>query len=111
MMPAKRDWTPPEQKWTRQPPSVAAAKQRATAAAAQLQEARIALGDTELRAPFDAILLERHVDVGTLVSPGTPAFTIADLHLVKARFSVPDAALHMFRGRKAPAIDSRRICE
>src|SRR5262245_46096828 len=73
--------------------AVAAAKQRATAAAAQLQEASIALGDTELRAPFDAILLERHVDVGTLVSPGRPAFTVADLDLVKARFSVPDTAL------------------
>ena len=77
--------------------SLAAARQRSTAAAAQVQEARIALGDTELRAPFDAVLLERHVDVGTLVSAGTPAFTIADLHLVKARFSVPDTALHMFR--------------
>ena len=77
--------------------AVAAAEQRATAAAAQLQEASIALGDTELRAPFDAVLLERHVDVGTLVSPGRPAFTVADLHLVKARFSVPDTALQMFR--------------
>jgi RND family efflux transporter MFP subunit len=77
--------------------AVVGAKQRATAAAAQLQEARIALGDTELRAPFDAVLLERHVDVGTLVAPGAPAFTVADLHLVKARFSVPDTALHMFR--------------
>jgi HlyD family secretion protein len=80
--------------------AVAAAEQRATAAAAQLQEASIALGDTELRAPFDAILLERHVDVGTLVSPGRPAFTVADLHLVKARFSVPDTALQMFRAGK-----------
>jgi RND family efflux transporter MFP subunit len=77
--------------------TVAAAQQRATSAAAHLQEARIALGDTELRAPFDAILLERHVDVGTLASPGGRAFTVADLHLVKARFSVPDTALHMFR--------------
>jgi RND family efflux transporter MFP subunit len=77
--------------------AVTAATQRATAAAAQLQEARIALDDAELRAPFDAILLERRVDVGTLVSPGTPAFTVADLLLVKARFSVPDTALHMFR--------------
>jgi RND family efflux transporter MFP subunit len=76
--------------------AVDAAQQRAAAAAAQLQEARIALGDTELRAPFDAVLLERRVDVGTLASPGTPAFTVADLHLVKARFSVPDTALHMF---------------
>jgi RND family efflux transporter MFP subunit len=77
--------------------AVAAATQRATAAAAQLQEARIALGDTELRAPFDGILLERHVDVGALVTAGVRAFTVADLHLVKARFSVPDSALHMFR--------------
>jgi RND family efflux transporter MFP subunit len=76
--------------------AVAAAQQRAAAAAAQLQESRIALTDTELRVPFDAVLLERRVDVGTLASPGTPAFTVADLHLVKARFSVPDTALHMF---------------
>ncbi|HEY1304218.1 MAG TPA: efflux RND transporter periplasmic adaptor subunit [Vicinamibacterales bacterium] len=77
--------------------AVASARQRATSAAAQLQEARIALSDTELRAPFDAILLERRVDVGTLVSPGMPAMTIADLRLVRARFSVPDTALHTFR--------------
>jgi RND family efflux transporter MFP subunit len=80
--------------------AVAAARQRAVAAAAQLQEARIALGDTELRAPFDAIVLERRVDVGSLVSPGAAAFTIADLHLVKARFSVPDTTLHVFRAGK-----------
>jgi RND family efflux transporter MFP subunit len=77
--------------------AVAAAKQRATATAAQLQEAEIALGDTELHAPFDAILLERRIDVGTLVAPGTPAFTVADLRLAKARFNVPDTALHLFR--------------
>ena len=80
--------------------AVSAAQQRATAAAAQLQEATIALGDTALRAPFDAILLERHIDIGTLVSPARPAFTIADLHLVKARFSVPDTALHIFQAGK-----------
>jgi RND family efflux transporter MFP subunit len=79
---------------------VAAARQRAAAAAAQLREARIALGDTELRAPFDAIVLERRVDVGSLIAPGAAAFTIADLHLVKARFSVPDTALHLFRTGK-----------
>jgi len=75
----------------------AAATQRATAAAAQAHEAEIALSDTALRAPFDGILLERHVEVGTLVTPATPAFTIADLRLIKARFSVPDTALPMFR--------------
>jgi RND family efflux transporter MFP subunit len=74
-----------------------AAKQRATTAVAQLDEARIALNDTELHAPFAGVLVERHVEIGTLVSPGVPAFTVADLHLVKARFSVPDSALDMFK--------------
>jgi len=75
---------------------VTAAQQRATAAGAQLHDAEIALSDTELRAPFDAILLERRVDIGTLVSPGMPALTIADLHQIKARFNAPDTALHRF---------------
>jgi multidrug efflux system membrane fusion protein len=76
---------------------IAAAKQRAASTGAQLREAEIALNDTELLVPFDAILLDRRVDIGTLVSPGTPAFTIADLHQIKARFSAPDTALHLFR--------------
>ncbi len=84
--------------------AIAAAKQRAAAAAAQLQEAEIALGDTELRAPFDAVLLARQVDVGTLVAPGTPAFTVADLRLVKARFNAPDTALHLFRAGQGLAL-------
>jgi multidrug efflux pump subunit AcrA (membrane-fusion protein) len=81
--------------------AIAAAKQSAGTAAAQAHEAEIALGDTDLRAPFDGILVERHVDVGTLVSPAMPAFTIADLRLVKARFSAPDTALRLFRAGQA----------
>jgi membrane fusion protein, multidrug efflux system len=77
--------------------AIAAAKQRSAAAAAQTHEAEIALGDTELRAPFDGVLLERNVDIGTLVSPAMPAFTMADLRLVKARFSVSDTALRLIR--------------
>jgi multidrug efflux pump subunit AcrA (membrane-fusion protein) len=81
--------------------ALAAARQRAVSAAAQLREAEIALGDTELRAPFEGILLERHVDLGALVAPGTPAFTLADLRLVKALFNVPDSDLHNFRQSQA----------
>ena len=77
--------------------ALAAARQRSVAATAQLREAEIALGDTDLRAPFDGILLDRHVDLGALVAPGTPAFTLADLRLVKALFNVPDSDLHNFR--------------
>src|SRR5262245_44211610 len=52
--------------------AVAAAGQRAASASAQLEEAEIALRDTELRAPFTGILLERRVELGTLVTAGTP---------------------------------------
>lgn len=77
--------------------AVAAARKRASNATAQLQEAHIALDDTELRAPFDGNLLQRNVDVGALVNAGMPVFTVADLRRVKGRFNVPDSALGDFR--------------
>ena len=75
---------------------VAATKRRETAEA-QMREAQIALGDTELRAPFDAVVLERRAEIGTLATAGSPAFTLADLATLKARFNVPDFALAGFR--------------
>jgi RND family efflux transporter MFP subunit len=75
---------------------VAATKRRETAAA-QMREAQIPLGDTELRAPFNAVVLERRVELGTLAATGSPAFTLADLSTLKARFNVPDFALAGFR--------------
>jgi len=75
---------------------LAATKRRETAEA-QMREARIPLGDTELRAPFDAIVLERRAELGMLATAGSPAFTVADLATLKARFNVPDFALAGFR--------------
>ena len=66
-------------------------------ATAQLREAQVALDDTDLRAPFDGVLLDRKVELGTLVAAGLPAFTVADLRMVKGRFNVPDSALGDFR--------------
>jgi RND family efflux transporter MFP subunit len=76
---------------------VLAANKRRETAQAQMREAQIALGDTELRAPFDAVLLERRVELGALAATGSPAFTLADLATMKARFNVPDFALAGFR--------------
>ena len=73
------------------------ARERVDSASAQVREAEIALGDTALRAPFGGVLLERRVEMGALVAAGTPAFTLADLRLVKGRFNVPDSALRGFR--------------
>jgi len=77
--------------------AIAAAQKRRDAALAQLREAQIALGDTELRAPFDGVLLQRRVELGTLAAAGATAFTIADLGTLKARFNVPDFTLATFR--------------
>jgi RND family efflux transporter MFP subunit len=76
---------------------IVAANKRTETAAAQMREAQIPLGDTDLRAPFDAVVLERRVELGTLAGAGSPAFTLADLATLKTRFNVPDFALKDFR--------------
>jgi multidrug efflux system membrane fusion protein len=61
-------------------------------AKAALAEAQTALNDSSLRAPFDGWVVKRNVDVGALVGPTTPGFTIADTRSVRAVFGVPDNA-------------------
>ena len=63
------------------------------AARAQLDEARLAMADSSLRAPLSGIVLRRFVEVGTLVGPGSPGFVIADTTKMKAVFGVPDYML------------------
>ncbi len=60
---------------------------------ATLGTANLGLRDTALFAPFPAVVVQRNVEVGSLVSPGTAAFTLADLTSVKASFGVPDVVV------------------
>jgi multidrug efflux system membrane fusion protein len=64
----------------------------ATAADARVNQAGILLGDTQIRAPLDGIVLARSVEVGALVGPGSPGFVLADTSSVKVVFGVPDQA-------------------
>ncbi len=75
--------------------SVARAKVEQTRSA--LQAADINVGDTELKSPMDCFVVQRQVERGTLVSPGTLAFVLSDLSSVKARFGVPDTALPLVK--------------
>ncbi len=59
-------------------------------ASAGLREAQLVLDDAVLRAPFSGVVLRRAVERGSLVSPGAPAFVLADTSSVKAVFGVPD---------------------
>ncbi len=63
----------------------------------QQTEAEVALGDTELKAPFTGVVLARRVEQGALAVAGSPAFTLADVRSVKVDVGVPDVSLAAFR--------------
>jgi RND family efflux transporter MFP subunit len=66
-------------------------------AKAALRQAELTLGDSDLKAPFSGVLLNRYIELGSLGSPSTAAFTIADISSAKATFGVPDYALNHVR--------------
>ena len=66
-------------------------------AKAALVQSQLTLGDADLKAPFSGYILSRNVDLGSLVSPATNAFTIADIGRVKVAFGAPDYVLSRLR--------------
>jgi RND family efflux transporter MFP subunit len=66
-------------------------------AKAALRQAELLLGDADLKAPFSGYILNRNIDLGSLVSPSTSAFTIADIRRVKVTFGAPDYVLSRLR--------------
>jgi RND family efflux transporter MFP subunit len=59
-------------------------------AASGLSQAETALNDCSIRAPLDAWVIKRNVEVGSLVGQSAAGFTLAETRLVKAVFGVPD---------------------
>jgi RND family efflux transporter MFP subunit len=64
-------------------------------AKAALRQAQLSLADSDLKAPLSGYILARNIDVGTLASPSSTAFTIADTSAVKATFGVPEDTLNL----------------
>ena len=62
-------------------------------AKAKLDEAELNLRYCALRSPMDGVLLQRNIEVGSLVGPGIVGFVIADVSSVKVVFGVPDVML------------------
>ena len=67
-----------------------AAAERARADAAQ---ARAAIGDRMIRAPFSGRTGLRAISAGAVVQAGTPLVTISDLSRIKLDFTVPETRL------------------
>ena len=59
-------------------------------AKAAWQQAQTALTDCSIQSPLNGWVLSRNIEIGALVGTGSPAFVLADTHLVKAVFGVPD---------------------
>jgi RND family efflux transporter MFP subunit len=71
---------------------------RRVGADAKVAEARTALRDTVLTSPIEGVVVKKRIEVGSYVSGGTVAFTVADMRTVKVVFAVPDVmvnALHV----------------
>src|SRR5437870_5498802 len=66
-------------------------------AKAALLQTQLLLGDADLKAPFSGYILSRNIDLGSLVSPSTSAFTIANIDRVKVTFGAPDYILSRVR--------------
>jgi multidrug efflux system membrane fusion protein len=65
-------------------------------AQAQLAQANLALHDTAIVAPFNGVVIARQIEIGNLAGNSTPAFTVADIHRLKADFTVPAEELASF---------------
>jgi RND family efflux transporter MFP subunit len=72
-------------------------KARVDGAKAQLEQFESALKDASLVAGMNGMVLKRDIEVGSLVSPGTIGFVLADTTTVKAVFGVPDIMLQSLK--------------
>jgi RND family efflux transporter MFP subunit len=70
-----------------------ATQSQVKAARAFTSEAEIALRDTSVVAPFDGEIVEKAVELGAFVGPGSPVFVVARTDIVKFVIGLPDTAL------------------
>lgn len=58
-------------------------------ASSQLKQAEVMTEEALLKAPWDGVILKKYVEVGELVSPNSPLFTLGDLGIAKVTIYVP----------------------
>jgi multidrug efflux system membrane fusion protein len=73
--------------------NVEAHRELLSSARAQERSSTITFEDTALLAPMAAVILEKRVELGTLVGRGAPAFRLGDLSTVRMSLGVPDTVV------------------
>lgn len=92
----------PEQRLDDAQDAVRLASAARDAARAEARLARRGLTEAVVRAPFAGTVVERAVELGEYLAPGTPLLTLADTSLLKARVLLdPREALDVAVGAKA----------
>lgn len=92
----------PEQRLDDAQDAVRLASAARDAARAEARLARRGLTEAIVRAPFGGTVVERSVELGEYLAPGSPLLTLADTSLLKARVLLdPREALDVSVGRKA----------
>jgi HlyD family secretion protein len=83
---------------------VAAARARLEAAGAALDLAEIQLDYTELRAPFDGVIVSSNIEPGEVVSPGQEVISISDLSEVDLKVFVPETEIGKVKPGQSAAV-------
>ena len=92
----------PEQRLDDAEDAVRLASAARDAARAEARLARRGLTDAVVRAPFGGTIVERAVELGEYLAPGSPLLTLADTSLLKARVLLdPREAIDVSVGSKA----------
>lgn len=77
-------------------------KTSADIALGNLNMANTKLSDTRLNAPYDGVVVEKYVQIGEVVSAGTPVLRVADISKMKLAVYIPEAYIRNFqKGDKA----------
>ncbi|RQP13983.1 MAG: efflux RND transporter periplasmic adaptor subunit [Chryseobacterium sp.] len=66
-------------------------------AKAQLEQSNIRVNDTNVRATINGIINKRHIEPGSIVSPGVPMFDIVNVSKLKLRVNVDEAQVANLR--------------
>lgn len=74
-------------------PQLADAKARLDAAMADLQQAQLDLERTSIRAPYDGLVQEKHVDIGQYVNTGSTLGKTFAIDVAELRLALPQSQL------------------
>lgn len=76
---------------------------------AALKQAQLNVGYCNLSSPMDGMVLDRKIEIGSLVAPNTVAFVVADISDMKAVFGVSDMEVAQLKQGQVQSLSCEAI--